>query len=480
MGIELTSWNLASTRFIDAPVFTWASLPGVHGYRVAWRAGATANSSTTGEPRFDFTRLWDTIPLGPVEWTVTPLGSQAETTTFSFHRVPGFDRRDEPPLDWAGSARRNIDFLLSLPPDPETGEPLFLTHSWHLVPANIVIAYPCLHYPSFVGLFLEALKHETDAGRRATYESMLEATASAIMKWRTPGRGAAPLMPITTRISHNEGAPRAEEGTITAFRSARMGEALLALYAWRPKPEYLEYALHIARILKNLQRPDGSWVYRIKPGTGEVTEEYTSGGISTAAFYEELIRVTGKNDYAPTLEQAVKWALKHPCKTMRWQGMYEDVGEHPPYGNLENWDTMDAIAYLLRNKERIPQAVETAVRLNKWIEDQFVIYGPAETPPCAYINPPAVMEQYCCYYPMEVHTARWIRILLMLHKATDNQFYRMKAVRAANAIVRSQYPDGRFSTWGIDTRTGKPFNEEGDWYGCNAIASEVLLGMGNK
>jgi hypothetical protein len=477
MGINLSGWTRSSTRFIDAPSFAWTPIAGVFGYRVVWKAGTTANSATTGESRFDFSRLWDTIPLGPVEWSITPLGTQSEASNFTFHRVPGFDRRDEPPLDWAGSARRNIDFLLSLPPDPETGEPLFLTHSWHLEPADIVIAYPCLHYPSFVALFLEALKHETDVQRRASYEAMLEATASAIMKWRTPGRGAAPSMPLTTRILQNPGAPRAEQGTITAFRAARMGEALLALYGWHARTEYLDYALHIARILKTLQRPDGSWPYRIRPETGEVTEEYTSGGISTAAFYGELIRVTGKDDYTPTLTKAVQWTLKNPCQTMRWQGMYEDVGEHPPFGNLENWDTLDAIVYLCRNRERIEGAVKTAERLNKWVEDQFVIFGPAGTPSCAYVHPPAVMEQYFCYYPMEAHTARWIRALLLLHQATDNPFYRMKAVRAANAIVRAQYPDGRYSTWGIDTRTGKPFNSEGDWYGCNAIAAEVLLGM---
>lgn len=284
-------------------------------------------------------------------------------------------------------------------------------------------------------------------------------------------------MPITTRILRNPGAPRAEEGTISVFRAGRMGEALLALYCWCPEARYLDYAEHIAEVLARLQRADGSWAYRIRPDTGEVVEDYTSAGISTTAFFEELMRVAGHRRYAGTVERAVRWTIENPCKTNRWQGMYEDVGEHPPFGNLENWDALDAVVYLCRNRSRIPGALEIARRVNRFVEDQFVVYGPADVPPSAWIHPPAVLEQYFCYYPMEVHTARWASALLELYQATGDETILRKARRAGNAIVRAQYPDGRFSTWGIDTRTGKPFNDEGDWYGCNAIAAEFLLKM---
>jgi hypothetical protein len=157
--------------------------------------------------------------------------------------------------------------------------------------------------------------------------------------------------------------------------------------------------------------------------------------------------------------------------------MYEDVGAQEPFDNLQNWDTLDAIAYLCGHREELPRAVDIACRLNRWVEDQFLIFGPSPADPRSYIHPPSVMEQYICSYPMEVHSARWIEALLALHAATGDSSYRVKAVRAANAIVRAQRPEGRFSTWGIDTRTGQSLSSEGDWYGCNAVAGTCLLKM---
>ncbi|WP_428939240.1 hypothetical protein [Fontivita pretiosa] len=80
---------------------------------------------------------------------------------------------------------------------------------------------------------------------------------------------------------------------------------------------------------------------------------------------------------------------------------------------------------------------------------------------------------------MEGHTANWINALLALHRATGEREYLQKAMAAGNAIVRSQFPNGEFSTWGHDPRTGKRGSAHSNWYAANAFATEVLYRLHN-
>jgi hypothetical protein len=49
-----------------------------------------------------------------------------------------------------------------------------------------------------------------------------------------------------------------------------------------------------------------------------------------------------------------------------------------------------------------------------------------------------------------------------------------RAVAAGNSIMRGQYANGAFSTWGRDRRFGHTLNSW-DWPGCNAVASSALM-----
>ncbi len=476
-------WNRAATRYIDPPLLAWDGAQGAVQYEIGWRAGdAVTGRETADAPTATFTPVWDRVPVGPVDWWAVardgagrPVGWTGERR---FWRVPDFDGREEPALDLAGAARRTIRFLLDQPRADGTGWPRYLTHSWHGGSAGEQeLAYPALHYPSFSSLFLAALQDPGCDGWRVEIEGALETLAAAILVERTPAGGVAPRMPVSTRQAAGVRRDWAEGGAISLFRAARMGEAILELAAWKPDARLDEYAAHIAATLARLQRPDGSWPYRIDARTGAVVDEYTSAGISTVPFFVRLMGMTGTPAYRDTVDRAVRWTLEQPCTTHRWQGMYEDVAPAAPFANLENWDALDAVAWLAGPGRPVPGALEAAVRLNRWVEDQFVVFGAVPGLERTAIHPPGVIEQFICAYPMEVHTAHWIEGLRALHEATGDSAYAIKACRAANAIVRAQGPDGRLSTWGRDARSGEPFSQEGDWYGCNAYAARVLLGL---
>jgi hypothetical protein len=176
----------------------------------------------------------------------------------------------------------------------------------------------------------------------------------------------------------------------------------------------------------------------------------------------------------PVRRRAAEWVLANPVQTKLWQGMYEDVGAQQPYSNLQHWDVNETIRYLLHYRSEHAEAVTTAANLNRFIEDQFVVWQWENSPVTVRCPTPTALEQYRCYYPMEVHTGTWLLSLLALHQATQDDTYLHKGIAAANAIVRGQQASGAFSTWGNDRRFGRPLRTT-DWPGCNACAATALM-----
>ena len=152
--------------------------------------------------------------------------------------------------------------------------------------------------------------------------------------------------------------------------------------------------------------------------------------------------------------------------------MYEDVPDLPPYSNLQNWDVNALLRYLIHHRFENSRYVEIALELNRFVEDQFVLFGTEDG--FVHCPTPTVLEQYRCYHPMEVHTANWLMSLAALHQATGSEETLTKAIAAANSIVRGQMDCGSFSTWGNDQRFGRPLNAV-NWPGCSAFASSALM-----
>lgn len=142
------------------------------------------------------------------------------------------------------------------------------------------------------------------------------------------------------------------------------------------------------------------------------------------------------------------------------------------------------IRYLCRHKDEDPAYVAEATRLNRWVEDQLVTFGPTNESSPVRAKGPLVFEQFVCWWPMCGHTAHWLMTLIELHKATGESLYLDKAKAAANAICAAQYEDGQFSTWGRDHQTGESpaavepwHNNQGNWYNSNANSDEALYSL---
>jgi hypothetical protein len=297
------------------------------------------------------------------------------------------------------------------------------------------------------------------------------------LEHRLPEKGVMPLFPYST-IAGGKMGGLLEKDNINLTRASWMGLSMVAMYEATKDKKYLEYARHIARITAKFQAPDGSFPYRVNFETGAVHEAYCTGGVQFSLLVEALER-NGVADERMRMasERAIQWLLAYPAESHNWQGGYEDVGEIRPYANLTQWEPQVLIPYLCRNKDRNPEYLPWAKKLMRFVEDQFVLFGPESEAHSAPVKGPLVFEQFVCWWPMEGHAGYYILANLELHKATGEKIYLEKAQATGNAICSQQYDDGSISNWGSRwLENGKPTGENSgsNWYNTNAIADYAL------
>ena len=496
VNIVLEGWNVWSSRFVSAPTWTWGAIPDVAGYVVKLAIGKQkAKDYKVDQPQFDMSDIWDQLPIGPIDAMILGVGADGtevcNSQTKSFYKVQGYDGRRAEPLDWVAAVRRNMEYLLAPPRDRvedfEKGLPRGI---WSCMEDSVTgqrwssVACPCLNGAGHIRSFLTFCEYFPDDEMASEARRQAKVFGDWFLVSRHPKESYCSLFPYSVL----KGGVLKEEGYgNTIFRAARLGIVMIALFETFGDEAYLEYARHLANVLAKIQRDDGSWPFRVDPADGSIVHEYTSNMATQARFFGLLEAIEPQSAYEKARRKAIQWIMNNPVKTRRWEGMFEDMPEAPPYSNLENWAVNETINYLVHYREDDQAYLETSEELNRWVEDQFVIWqegdsyavgdghiGNSALRPNLITPTPMVLEQYVCPFPMEAHNGNWLLALLALHRATQKEEYFNKAVAAANAIVRGQQESGAFSTWGFDLRFDRPLSRL-NWPGYNACANTALM-----
>lgn len=483
VNLKQTGWNSYAPRYVYAPEWSWEPVKGAVAYCIQFAGAndAKARNIRVSTPQYKMLGDWPQIDIGPVDmiaWAVDaadkPLCSAWRKR---FYKSPGFDGKEQEPLNFQESIDHAMAYLLAPARDKvEKFEGDMPRSCWSSCEESMsgqrrLMAFPALHHPSFIFAYLDYALAFPDGKLSQTALKQAKQYGDWLLENRLPASWYCGLFPFST-IEQGRTEGYIEGKNITLFRAARVGEAMIALYRKFMNEKYLDYARHIADVFVDLQRADGSWPYRIDPKTGKTVEVYTSNAVTPARLFGLLEEIQPNEKYTRCREKAIAWVMANPVQNGRWQGMYEDIGAKIPYQNLEHWDTNEMIRYLVHNGDG--ESAKVAERLNHYIEDQFVLWQSTDRCVSNRCPTPTVMEQYACYVPMEVHTGMWIMSLLALHKATRKKDYLTKAVNAGNAIVLAQQKTGAYSTWSSDVRFGRPLLTM-DWPGCNAIAVSALL-----
>ena len=296
----ITFWGptAASPRFVAAPVLrwqqpklaTWFEIAVADQDREVWRC-------STVVPEVDLAPAWPVLPQGPVDVLVRGFDDDDQEVSVRGHRrfwrVPGFDGVRQRPADWDGAVHAAVEQLLGPARDEvfdyEAGAPRSVWSSFEDSVTGLrgQLGFPSLHNPSFVlALLAYAERFPTDrlapiAERQAIAYGRWLLDHPLPDDWRCAG-----LSPSTVEGGRVGGL--IEGDNITLFRSARVGEAMLRLYAHTGDDAYLARARRIADVLLDLQNDDGSWPYRVDPKTGAVAEAYTSAAITPIRLFAML------------------------------------------------------------------------------------------------------------------------------------------------------------------------------------------------
>jgi hypothetical protein len=468
--MRLTSWNHTVARFLDPPVFTWEPIGDATFYRarVAGRGGAVLWEGVLEHERFDFASFWDRVPVGEVAWAVTAWGAEGqlfgETGVRRFHRVEEWCGAAGPadPTTWRRAAERNLAFLQSfrgpdlgffhrdappgtvgLPHDPDA-----LPGRWHesLLEGRYLSlrSHPLRDLPAVIDAFLAGAA-SGESSKAATWLGHAVKAGEALMQlpWR--------------------------EGVLEVTHAAHAAASLLRLAYVSHCPEFEERGREIARVLGERQDEDGSWPARVEGGTGEALTARERVAATPAAFLEDVAECYGERSCARIADRARAWLRAGPIRTHEW---WASTGEDDAH-DLCSTEPLAAIRLLLTDPSLDAAGIEEVVHLHRWVENAFVSYGAdgslAEEP-----HVPGLRERASEPWIRESAAARWLDALQMLHLVTGDAGYLGRGDAAANALARSQRPDGRFASFGMDCRLGQSGRNE-DRFGDNALAAAALI-----
>lgn len=487
--MEIEGRYRSARRCIDAPCLNLTPVDGAASYELLAApvdSLRTVWSLRSAQPQIDLAAVWQQFPFGNVQFQPRAWDSESRLVGLgqikSIARSPDWQDQTITPLDYRATGQAVITYLVNtVTESPEhPGDPAYL---WHAAvdfagpPSYHPFQFPALIYPSLINLFLTGAEQGIDAATGVDLRQRARQLCDFLISHPAIDTGPLAGVPFSTMNQQGTGGMH-EQDRITLLRLAWVGTAALRLADVTDEPSYAVYAERLAAILINFQQADGSWPYRVRLTDGAIVESYTGAAIMAMLLLEQMEARDPEGPYTEALDRGLEWILQNPVQTGLWQQMYEDAPTREPYTNLEQWAALETSMFVLRRRHA--EADELARRLVRYVEDQFVVFGDDPITPVPY-RPytPCNLEQYGCYWPMDFHTANYVRAALALSQATGESSWARKAVAAANTIVHCQQPDGHLATAVPDQRLGSaPGTTVRDWFNCMAHAANVLLTIG--
>jgi rhamnogalacturonyl hydrolase YesR len=471
-----TGWNTrVHQQFIHPPVFSYEPVEGAdkYAFAISWERGSATLESAT--PEVDLAKVWEKLPrTGQFVVTARAIDAEGKVLTESqspARRKPDFKGPFRPATSgYSEAGKKTAEWLIRANLDENRDDAAGIQN---------IRKFPTLYYASFIRLLTAAIREQPNgAGNKAALERATR-YGQALLDNRTPAAWAYAQVPLTHRARGNTAQFSDDFKVLQVSRIAMAGLALLDLHEATHDKKWLDATVDIAKALKQNQLPEGRWPWRVNPETGVSVDDYTSDQAQAILLLDDLIAKHGRNEFLEARDKAVAWMLENPCKTLRWEGQWDDAIVVTPYTNLEWYDTGLFAEYLLRHATAENGYALIALQLASYIEDQFV-----EWEPTGNVITPGVREQYACYAVIDWHCAHYIRLCLAFHAATKDELWLKKARAMADTLTAVQHPEGCFPTWMSHTPVpGNPtalnnINYRMVFSNCSSYVGEMLLRLG--
>ncbi|HOE97310.1 MAG TPA: AGE family epimerase/isomerase [Candidatus Sumerlaeota bacterium] len=251
----------------------------------------------------------------------------------------------------------------------------------------------------------------------------------------TPDDWALPHLPPSVVEFKEDGTWQGQSWGLELDKSAYFGLALLRLYGVTGDARYLDQAQRIADTLVGFQQEEGNWPFRVNAQTGEVQHGYACSQLWYVWFFNLLGDVTGEDAHRERADRALHWLLENPVQTNQWIGLYGDV----PSGaeTYDQWVALETAMYLLEHRDRYPDALEIAKKIEAFIEEKIMEpYGFHE-------GVPGVVEQSSYRVVLSHHQLRLAEFYATMYQATGDENYKQRAIETANSVTWIVMSDGK-------------------------------------
>ena len=464
-------WNAKARQYLNAPAFGFSLTNNAASYRFTARHRASAADYifTANAPWHSLAPIWETLPVGYIDLSVTPLDAAGNalggTQTRSFYRAACFSGpyaagvrpyREAAKLCYAGVYN------------------LAHVQSW-LVTGKPSDAYELYCYPAkIIGSLIEAMVMHAELTEVAAERTNALAIARTAADWLIANSqpAGAPLAHLPPTYWGNKRTAAAYKGQNMMIYPPTAALSYLRLYDATQEAAYRTAAVNIANTLRALQLPNGSWHLKIWESNGVPVSPNI---VMPEGYFEELFgrvaQLTGDATYQVCGARTRTYVMEGPFATYNWEGQFEDVQPTQPYENLEKGKPAEFSSYLFRRSTSDAALLPQARELLAWCEDQFVVWSqPLTHLDSANWKLPCALEQYDYYTPIDASVGDMIRAFANAYAVTGDALYLAKAMALADNVTRMQRADGTIPTY-FDSRA----NTGLDWLNCMIFTAQTLM-----
>lgn len=235
-------------------------------------------------------------------------------------------------------------------------------------------------------------------------------------------------------------------GKVMMIYPSNVALSYIELFDATGEKRYMDAAMDIAIFYKENVLPNGSWYLFLSDETGKPEIENYCVPNKIINFMSKMYEITGDKVWKNLEEGCFKYLEKNCIQGYNFEGQFEDTCFSNNYANLTHFAAVDIAKHIAKTKSDDAKAVETAVTLMRFVEDQFVIWGEF-APWCRnyeyneYWESPAGLEQYEWYLPIDGSTAGIMSGFMAMYELTGDELWREKAYALADKITRMQNSD---------------------------------------
>lgn len=474
-------WNPESFQFMYVPAFQFQPIPGTKNYRYhAVDEAGTDHTFEADSAKALLTPVWGEIPEGVVKLTVYALDEAGQEKYLAGART--FFKLASFPADLPEAACSYRDCVIRSY-DYAFGQSVIQHWLTHGTPDP---DYDLNVYPSkMISWIVRAmLTYERISPVHAEEALKIAVNAADYLIGLTPEDGPLAGVPPTYQIDFRDhpesrdnltGAERLH--TVMLQYPAQAGLAYIELEKRLKNGKYLEAAKKIGAFYQQYVSENGSWYLIFDYRTGEpLCQNFTDPLGQVLPFLRGLYQLTGETVWKELADGALRYVENCMMVSYEWEGQFEDSFCSHSYSNLTHYCPTALAGYYAAYYPEDELKMQAAEELMRFAEDQFVVWKRSAPWNLSGFDTsqwltPCGLEQYAWHVPIDASTADLMLGFLHLYQAGRGALYLEKAKALADAITRTQQPDGMIPTHWMNEEHlhGKNY-----WINCQFFTAEAL------